>query len=222
MPGGTTAPSKMDARSGRPNPPSSRLPAPRRRRQLLDVAVSVFAEKGFRGTSMDEVAEAAGVTKPVLYQHFSSKRQLYLELLEEVGSRLVEAVTTAVGGASSQRRRVEAGFTAYFRFVREQTSAFRLLFGSGRRDEEFNDAVRRVEDVIASAVASLIEADLQPDHRQLLGYGIVGLAEVTSRHWVSSWDADESEPPDRAAEADLLARRVSEVAWAGLRGVRRD
>jgi AcrR family transcriptional regulator len=222
MPGGTTAPNEMHARSGRPNPPSSRLPAPRRRRQLLDVAVSVFAEKGFHGTSMDEVAEAAGVTKPVLYQHFSSKRQLYLELLEEVGSRLVEAVTTAVGGASSQRRRVEAGFAAYFQFVREQTSSFRLLFGSGRRDEEFNDAVRRVEDVIANAVASLIEADLQPEHRQLLGYGIVGLAEVTSRHWVSSWDADDSVPPDRAAEADLLARRVSEVAWAGLRGVRRD
>ena len=203
--------------------PSSRLPAARRRRQLLDVAVDVFAEKGFHGTSMDEVAEAAGVTKPVLYQHFDSKRELYLELLEDVGSHLVAGVTAAVGAAAGPRQQVEAGFEAYFEFVTEQTNAFRLLFGSGgRRDEEFNDAVRRVEDVMAAAVAALIETDISADHRQLLGYGIVGLAEVTSRHWASSEGAEAMDEPQRAAEAARLARRVSELAWAGLRGVHRD
>ncbi len=224
-----------DTERARPRPPSSRLPAARRRRQLLDVAVDVFAERGFHGTSMDEVAEAAGVTKPVLYQHFDSKRELYLELLEDVGNHLVSAVTAAVGGASGPRQRVEAGFTAYFEFVTQKTNAFTLLFGSGaRRDEEFNDAVRRVEDVMAAAVAALIETDISADHRQLLGYGIVGLAEVTSRHWASTHPA--TAPPatapaasapghgglDRAAEATRLARRVSELAWAGLRGVHRD
>ena len=203
--------------------PSSRLPAARRRRQLLDVAVDVFAERGFHGTSMDEVAEAAGVTKPVLYQHFDSKRELYAELLEDVGSHLVSAVTAAVGGASGPRQRVEAGFEAYFEFVTQQTNAFRLLFGGvARRDEEFNDAVRRVEDVMAAAVAALIETDITADHRQLLGYGIVGLAEVTSRHWASSPHATELDGPERAVEATRLARRVSELAWAGLRGVHRD
>ena len=81
-------------RSERTGP--TRLPAPRRRQQLLDVATNVFAVRGFHGTSMDDVAEAAGVTKPVLYQHFSSKRELYRELLDQVGSQLVEAVTKAV------------------------------------------------------------------------------------------------------------------------------
>jgi len=204
--------------------PSSRLPAARRRRQLLDVAVDVFAERSFHGTSMDDVAEAAGVTKPVLYQHFESKRELYLELLEDVGSHLVEAVTAAVGGVAGPRQRVEAGFGAYFEFVTQKTNAFLLLFGSGARlDEEFNDAVKRVEDAMAAAIATLIETDISDDHRQLLGYGIVGLAEVTSRHWANSQafnsSADQSE---RAAEATRLARRVSELAWAGLRGVHRD
>ena len=220
-----SSPPDADAvtRLSRANPASSRLPAPRRRRQLLDVAVITFAERGFHGTSMDDVAEAAGVTKPVLYQHFSSKRQLYLELLDEVGSRLVWAVTTAVGGAAGPRQQVEAGFAAYFQFVSTETSAFSLLFGSGgRRDEEFNDAVRRVEDVMAAAVAALIETDIDADHRQLLGYGIVGLAEVTSRHWVSTWAPDEPDGSTRATEADVLARRMSEMAWAGLRGVHRD
>jgi len=186
------------------------------------VAVDVFAERGFHGTSMDEVAEAAGVTKPVLYQHFDSKRELYLELLDDVGSRLVSAVTAAVGGASGPRQQVEGGFRAYFEFVTQQTNAFTLLFGSGsRNDEEFNDAVRRVEDVMAAAVAALIETDISADHRQLLGYGIVGLAEVTSRHWVTQ-RAEELDGAERAVEAQRLARRVSELAWAGLRGVHRD
>jgi AcrR family transcriptional regulator len=207
----------------RPNrPAASRLPAHRRRRQLLDVAVKVFADRGFHGTSMEDVADAAGVTKPVLYQHFSSKRELYIELLDDVGSRLVDEVTKAVAEAHGPRHQVEAGFEAYFRFVARQHHAFRLLFGSGARgDDDFADAVRRVEDHMAHAIASLIEADIDPDHRQMLGYGIVGLAEVTSRQWMISREADESAPELTGAEAARQAVRIADLAWAGLRGVRR-
>src|SRR5947207_3675576 len=102
----------------------TRLPAPRRRRQLLDVAMEVFATNGFHRTSMSEVAEAAGVTKPVLYQHFGSKRELYLELLDDVGGRLMEEITKAVTGADGPRQQVHAGFRAYFHFVAHQRSAF--------------------------------------------------------------------------------------------------
>src|SRR5688500_11530265 len=124
----------------------TRLPAPRRRRQLLGVALERFAASGFHATSMDDVAEAAGVTKPVLYQHFRSKRELYLELLEDVGAQLTEAITTATAKAEGPRQQVELGFAAYLQFVAEHDSAFSLLFGSGaRRDAEFADAVRRVE-----------------------------------------------------------------------------
>ena len=83
------------------------LPAARRRRQLLEVALKVFAEQGFYVTSMSDIADAAGVTKPVLYQHFSSKRQLYSELLTEVGNQLQEAITKAVAEANSPREMVE-------------------------------------------------------------------------------------------------------------------
>ncbi|HEX3541850.1 MAG TPA: hypothetical protein VHT75_15560 [Acidimicrobiales bacterium] len=91
-----------------------------------------------------------------------------------------------------------------------------------RRDEEFNDAVRRVEDIMAAAVAALIETVLSADHRQLLGSGIVGLAEVTSRHWASSTVAEQLDGDQRAAEAQPLAGKVSELAWAGLRGLHRE
>jgi AcrR family transcriptional regulator len=196
----------------------SRLPAARRRRQLLDVALDVFARNGFHQTSMEDVADAAGVTKPVLYQHFGSKRELYLELLEDVGGQMMVAVAKAVATARGPHDQVEAGFAAYFRFVSEHQNAFKLLFGGGaRRDEEFADAVRTVESSIADEIATLIEADVDTEHRRLLAHGLVGLAEGASRYWVTSVEngADDIDP-------DRLSRRMAQVAWAGLRGVARD
>jgi AcrR family transcriptional regulator len=193
--------------------PAARLPAARRRRQLLDVALSVFAERGFHPTSMNEIAEAAGVTKPVLYQHFRSKRELYLELLEDVGGRLRDEIAKATVQAGSPREQVVAGFRAYFRFVSEHQAAFQVLFGGGtRRDLEFADAVRAVEVSIADIIATLIEIPgLDTERRRLLAHGIVGIAEGTSRHWVL-----DGAPGD----TDTLAAQAAELAWAGLRGVR--
>jgi AcrR family transcriptional regulator len=190
-----------------------RLPAARRRRQLLDVALEVFAAKGFHATSMDEIAEAAGITKPVLYQHFASKRQLYRELLSDVGQQLMEEIAKAAAAAGSPHQQVAAGFRTYFRFVAEHPSAFELIFGSGaRRDAEFSKSVRRVEQAVADAIASLITADVDDAHRQVLAFALVGAAEAVSRHAMSS---------GRPADPDLVARQVADLAWAGLRGVRR-
>lgn len=199
--------------TGNPNATSGmRLPAAARRRQLLDRAVEVFAAEGFHGTSMNDVAEAAGVTKPVLYQHFRSKRDLYLELLDDVGHQLQQSIVSATASAPGPRQQVEAGFAAYFHHVDRHRSAFTLLFGSGARlDDGFAEAVRRVETTIAEAVAALIEADVDDLHRRVLAYGVVGLAESTSRHWLA--EGLELDP-------DELAREVAELAWAGLRGVR--
>jgi AcrR family transcriptional regulator len=190
-----------------------RLPAHERRRQLLDVALDVFAAEGFHATSMNDVAEAAGVTKPVLYQHFTSKRQLYLELLDDVGTSLGREIAEATEAAGSPREQVESGFAAYFRFVAEHRSAYRLLFGGGsRRDAEFADSVRRVEEHLARSIAELIEADIDPDHRRTLAYGLVGIAETTSRLWIAE---------DLDHEPAVLARQVADLAWAGLRGIHR-
>lgn len=192
---------------------SVRLPASERRRQLLDVALEVFASRGYHTTSMNQVAEAAGVTKPVLYQHFRSKKALYHELLEDVSSRLVDGIAKATAEATGPRQQVEAGLRSYFRFVNDNRAAFTLLFGGGnRRAGEFADAARRVEDTIAEVVASLIDVPgLDGDQRRLLAHGVVGLTEGASRHW----EASGYQP-----EADELAQRMAELAWAGLRGIR--
>lgn len=192
-----------------------RLPAARRRRQLLDVALDQFAARGFHATSMVEIAEAAGVTKPVLYQHFASKRQLYLELLDDVGSQLMDAIGKATAGASGPRAQVEAGFRAYVHFMSERRPAFPLLFGSGaRRDREFADAVRRVEESIALAIAELIDADVDAAHRRVLATAIVGMAEGVLRQWIDGEGGDDIAP-------DVLVDQMSDLAWGGLRSVKR-
>ena len=192
---------------------TARLNAVARREQLLDVALEVFARAGYHGASMNDVAEAAGVTKPVLYQHFESKRELYQALLDEVGARLVGAITSATAGTTDGREQTELGFRAYFRWVAEDHDSFRLVYGSGaRRDEEFNRAVRRVTAAAAAAIAPLIAADIDDEHRLTLAHAIVGLAEGASRRLVERGDA---------FDPDEVARQVSDLAWAGLRGIHR-
>src|SRR6188508_1629097 len=151
-------------------PHASRLPAARRREQLLDVALEVFGEQGFHPASMNDVAEAAGVTKPVLYQHFRSKRDLYREVLTEVGDQLLDAITKATTAAQSPHEQVVLGFIAYFRWDEANEAAFRVLFGGGtRRDEEFAAQVAEVEGAIAEAIATLIDVEglTEAQRRQL-------------------------------------------------------
>ncbi len=199
-----------------------RLPAAIRRNQLLEVALEQFAARGFHDTSMEEIAEAAGVTKPVLYQHFGSKRKLYLELLDSEGQRLLAGVADEAAAEANPYQRVLAGFRAYFRFVAERTSSFQLLFGSGaRRTDEFAECVSRVEESVAAVIAGFIDADIDSAHRALLGYAIVGLGEVAGRWWVALRpDAGPTETgPKRPVDADLLAGRLADLVWAGLRGL---
>lgn len=190
-----------------------RLPAAERRQQLIDTALDLFAERGLHGVSMDDIAEAAGVTKPVLYQHFASKRALFMELLDEVGKAMLGSIAAATDAATTPREQVEAGLSAYFRFVADHHNSFVLLFGDGsRRDEEFAGAVDNVESVMAEFIAPLIDVDLEAEHRLLLAHAVIGLAEGASRRWVA---AGAKESPEAAA------RRVADLAWAGLRAVHR-
>jgi AcrR family transcriptional regulator len=190
-----------------------RLPAARRRRQLLDVARELFAMSGFHATSMDDVAEAAGVTKPVLYQHFPSKRDLYLELLEDVGAHILAEIAEATGRVVGGRARVEAGFTAYFRYVAANRAAFRVLFGASvRNDREFATVADRIVAGIADTIAELIDVDVPAEQRRVLAHAVVGIAEATSRRALNDEGAED--------DPEQLARWTTELAWYGLRGIR--
>jgi AcrR family transcriptional regulator len=219
-----------DGGTGRPAgnaPAGRRLTAEERRSQLFGVALSLFAERGFAATTMDDIAEAAGVTKPLVYQHFDSKRALYLELMDVFSLQLVERIVTATAEARGPREQVEVGMAAFFEMMVGNEQAFRLLYGRDAPDDpELGQALSRVEDTIAQAIDPLIDAGLDPEHRLLLAYGIVGMAEGATRHWIEG-RADRPAPgpgneqQTNAEEAARLATRVADLAWAGLRQVHR-
>jgi AcrR family transcriptional regulator len=210
--------------------PVRRLSANERRQQLFAVALELFADHGYRSTTMDDIAEAAGVTKPLVYQHFSSKRALYLELVESVSHELLLAIATATATAVGPRQQVEFGFAAYFRMVVTHEAAFRLLYGREDADDtELGDAMRQVEDAIAEAIDPLIDAGLEPEHRRFLAYAVVGMAEGASRQWldrrsaaVQSGENGRGVALDHDGEAVQLAGRLADFAWAGLRSVHAD
>ncbi len=191
------------------------MPADQRRQQLFEVARERFAQQGFHATSMDEIAEAAGVTKPVLYQHFPSKRALYVELLEETGRQLLTTLAEATARAGTLRERVEVGFRAYFRFAIGNRSAFLFLLGTSlRSDPEFARIVEEILDAAAETIATLIEIPAPDEQRQMLANAIVGMAESVGLHVLRD--------PGRVVDSDQLAQWISEFAWFGLRGVRTD
>jgi AcrR family transcriptional regulator len=192
---------------------TTRLPANERRQQLLSVALDVFSATGYHTTTMDDVADAAGVTKPVLYQHFDSKRALYLHLVADVGERMARAITAETAEVASPRQQVEAGIAAYFQFVTDNRTAFLLLFeGADRSDADVAEAVNRIEDSMAELVAPLIAAGIDADQQRALAYGIVGAAEAAGRAWATG---------KLDIEAMRLSVEIAELAWSGLRGISR-
>lgn len=180
-----------------------------RRRQILDVALTAFSRAGYHATSMTDIADALHLTKPVVYQHFDSKRALYLELLRDVGDDLLAHVTRAAAGTGDPRAQVELGMVAYFTWVHDNTEAFRLLFESSPRvDDEFADIVNEFELGAARAISPFIAVDAPGDRVLTIAMGLVGLAETVSRHVIR--DGARFDPAE-------LAHTVSSFAWAGLR-----
>lgn len=183
-----------------------------RRAQILGVALLAFARSGYHNTSMNDIADQLGVTKPVLYQHFDSKRALYLELLDHVGSDLVNHVTTQAASAGPDgREKTLRGMVAYFVWVSSNRDAFSLIFeSSGRVDEEFADIVKKFEDEAAAAIAPLITADVPERDQRTFALGLVGMAEAIARHLIlEQTDFDPVE----------MGTAIAGLAWAGLRSL---
>ncbi|MDO5711756.1 MAG: TetR/AcrR family transcriptional regulator [Micrococcales bacterium] len=191
-----------------------RLPRSARRAQLLQAAQSVFVERGYHAAGMDEMAERAGVSKPVLYQHFPGKYELYLALLDEADRDIVSAVLDGMNSSADNKERVQATIRAYFAFVAREGAAYRLVFESDlSNDPQVRERIQEVQRHCAEAVAEVIGhgTDCTPDQALLLATGVVGMAQTAARHWL----LDQSMPQTEAV------RLVSDLAWRGMRGLPR-
>jgi AcrR family transcriptional regulator len=193
-------------------PRSNRLPRHERRRQLLDAALEVFVQRGYHAAAMDEIAERAGVSKPVLYQHFPGKLELYLALLDESVDGLVETVKEALRSTTENKQRVGATFGAYFEFVGGQGQAYRLVFESDLSNEPaVRERLDRVQFECAEMVSQVVREDagISDDEAHLLSIAMVGMAQVSARYWLSS----QGHITRQAAE-----QMVARLAWRGISG----
>jgi len=188
------------------------MPRDQRRAQVLDAANEVFTTKGYHAAAMDDIAEAAGVSKPVLYQHFGSKLDLYLALLDASCDRLVEIVHESLASTAKNADRVVATMDAFYEFVSSASGEFRFVFESDLTgDGQVQARLWRVNNQIADAVAEIIVADtaLRPDQAKLLAISLVGVAQVSARYWVSGGSS---------IDLEEAKRLVSRLAWRGIRG----
>jgi len=183
-----------------------------RRSLLLEAARGVFVARGYHAAAMDEIAEAAGVSKPVLYQHFPSKLELYLALLDEGCATLLTTIEAALASTHDNGTRVQRTFEAYFTFISADDATYRLVFESDLgHEKEVAARVERMNESAAARVAEVIAADtgLSPADAHLLGWGLTGAAQTAARRWLRE---------GAGIPSGEAVRLMSALAWRGISG----
>jgi AcrR family transcriptional regulator len=188
------------------------MPRRERRVQLLESALEVFVAQGYHAAAMDDIAERAGVSKPVLYQHFPGKLELYLALLDASCDDIIDNCRRALESTPDNKLRVAAAMEAFYEYIAGNNGAFRLVFESDLTNEPaVRAAVDRVTNECAAMITHVIHDDtgLPAEAARLLAVSLVGMAQVSARFWVT--DAAGISQPDAVA-------LVSGLAWRGIRG----
>ena len=188
----------------------TRLPRSARRKQLLAAAQQIFVAQGYHAAAMDEIAERAGVSKPVLYQHFPGKLELYLALLDTHCDAIIARVRDAMLATPDNKERVKGAVRAYFDFVDHESEAFRLVFESDlRNDPQVRERVERVEQGCIEAVTDTIISDTGVNQAAaaLLASGLVGAAGQSAQYWLATG----RQTPKGDAEALVAA-----LVWRGI------
>ena len=189
-----------------------RMTGKQRRAQLIDVGRRLFAEKGLDGTSVEEIAAKAGVSKPVVYEHFGGKEGLYAVVVDREMQRLLDGVTGALTGGHA-RELLEQAAIALLTYIENNADGFRILVrdsGVGSSTGTFasliSDIAGQVEHVLAAEFRSRgFEPKLAPMYSQML----VGMVALTGQWWLDA---------RKPKKADVAAHLVN-LAWHGLSGL---
>ncbi len=195
---------------GGSNRRGNRLPRNERRGQLLIAASEIFVDRGYHAAGMDEIAERAGVSKPVLYQHFTSKLELYLAVLARHIDNLVYGVRQALRTTTDNRQRLRAAVQAFFDFIEHDGQGYRLIFENDNVTEpQVAAQVRVATEACIDAVFDLISADsgLDPHRARMIAVGLVGISVDCARYWLDT---------DRPISKEDAVEGTVHFAWGGL------
>jgi AcrR family transcriptional regulator len=179
-----------------------------RRQQLIEVAKTLFAERGYDGASIEEIAQRAHVSKPVVYEHFGGKEGLYAVVVDREMSELLARLTRALS-AGAPRALAEQAALALLTYIEEQTDGFRILSrdwtggSTGAFSSLLNDVANQVEHVLA---LQFDRSGYDPSHAAMYAQMLVGMVALTGMWWL------EERAPDRAA----VAAHIVNLGWNGL------
>lgn len=189
---------------------SGRLPRGERREQLIEAASDIFVDRGYHAAGMDEIAEQAGVSKPVLYQHFSSKLDLYLAVLAQHIDIMVSSVRQALRTTTDNRQRLRAAVQAFFDFIEHDSQGYRLIFQNDNvTDPQVAAQVKVATEACTDAVFDLISRDsgLDPHRARMIAVGLVSISVDSARYWLDS---------DRPVSKEDAVEGTVAFAWGGL------
>jgi AcrR family transcriptional regulator len=188
----------------------SRLPRDERRGQLLGAASEIFVDRGYHAAGMDEIADRAGVSKPVLYQHFSSKLELYLAVLARHIDNLVSGVRQALRTTTDNRQRLRSAVQAFFDFIEHDGQGYRLIFENDYVSEpQVAAQVKVATESCTDAVFDLISRDsgLEAHRARMIAVGLVAVSVDSARYWLNN---------ERPISKDDAVEGTVAFAWGGL------
>jgi AcrR family transcriptional regulator len=207
---------------GRPAPASApanprrarrvRMTGKERREQLVDIGRALFAERGFEGTSVEEIAHKAGVSKPVVYEHFGGKEGLYAVVVDREMRMLLDMVTSALTGGHPRELLEQAAF-ALLDYIEQSTDGFRILVrdspvaqSTGSFASLISDIATQVEDILG---LEFEQRGFEPKLAPMYAQALVGMVALTGQWWLDV---------RRPKKADVAAHLVN-LAWNGLSGL---
>ncbi len=186
-----------------------------RREQLIDIGRRLFAEKGFEGTSVEEIAQTAQVSKPVVYEHFGGKEGLYAVVVDREIRHLLDAITESLSTPAHPRVMLEHAALALLEYIETSTDGFRILVrdspvaqSTGSFASLISDVASQVEYILADEFR---ERDLDHSSAPLYAQMLVGMVALTGQFWLNH---------RKAKKAEVAAHLVN-LAWNGLSGLER-
>ncbi|HEX5597725.1 MAG TPA: TetR/AcrR family transcriptional regulator [Micromonosporaceae bacterium] len=189
-----------------------RLPRAVREQQMLDSAVRIFSLRGFHAANMDEIADDAGISKPMVYAYLGTKEELFIACLHREGTRLMEAIAGVVEPDLPPDEQLWRGLRAFFRFVGAHRDGWSVLYRQARAEQRFAGEVGRMRERMIEVVAGMLGRATQAAGREVreselsaLAYALVGASES-----LADWLADH---PD--ADPDKTATRMMNITWLG-------
>lgn len=190
---------------------SKRVPRAIREQQMLDAAISIFAEHGYRSTSMDAIAKAADTSKPMLYLYFGSKEELFLACVTRESGRLIDTLSSQIAPDDTGRERLRKVITSFLEFVETNADSWNVVYRQAEAEPPFRETVQSTRKLFIELTADLLERSTAETYSredaELIAVALVGAGESVA-------DRVASHAVEKRAAADLIVQ----LGWSGLSG----